>query len=299
MEQGQFNITGIPGTPEPTDRDKLRARVELGLAVFFGILFTLLLIGALTDALQLHQDKHASRGGLIALAVVAIGLLVLCFEWARSAEHRLKLVQGHPVANAFELSNQAAVVTSGADPPIAETRRERVRRLRRKRRYGPRGTAAATVIYVLATIGLIVAAFALRSDADRSAYTQSHGVASTGTVTNVDNIQTCGRYSCSYHAHIAVTLNPPVEGHATSTVSYPAFSSVNVGDQIQVLVDPQQPDYAELPGSPSVKPGQWIGLLVFGVVFALLAVFMGRRLKRMLAARKQVATGGPAALAPT
>jgi len=54
-----------------------------------------------------------------------------------------------------------------------------------------------------------------------------------------------------------------------------------------VLVDPQQPGYAELPGSMFENRWSWILLLLLGVLFAWLAIVEGRVLRRLLTHRRE------------
>ena len=100
-------------------------------------------------------------------------------------------------------------------------------------------------------------------------------------------IKSCGRYSCSYTAEITVRLPEPYHGTTTTTVHYPAYSNLFAGDRIQVLIDPKQPDYAELAGSPDTKSSQWVGLICGCLLFAGLTVISALDLWRLLRRRRQ------------
>jgi hypothetical protein len=89
-----------------------------------------------------------------------------------------------------------------------------------------------------------------------------------------------------------------VRGATTTTVSYPNRTHLAAGDSATVLVDPQQLGYAELPGHPNTTAGQWALGFALAVVFALLAVWDARSLRRAIAMRRrlraQTSTAGPA-----
>jgi hypothetical protein len=85
-----------------------------------------------------------------------------------------------------------------------------------------------------------------------------------------------------------VTLSQPAGGAAQTVVHDPTkdFQQFQQGGVINVLVDPKQTDYAELPGL-RVESKRWYGgPLILGVVFVGLAVLLTyqeikhRRLKR-------------------
>jgi hypothetical protein len=69
-----------------------------------------------------------------------------------------------------------------------------------------------------------------------------------------------------------VSLVSPAGGLATTTVRYPGQSSYLTGQSISVLIDPHQPTYAELPGSPDTSSHTWIWCTVAAIVTGLLTV---------------------------
>jgi hypothetical protein len=75
-----------------------------------------------------------------------------------------------------------------------------------------------------------------------------------------------------YSALITVTLAPPVGGHSTTIVHDPRGSNLIRGEGLQILVDPQQPGYAELPGQPFVQNWEWIFAGSFSLALALAGV---------------------------
>jgi hypothetical protein len=76
---------------------------------------------------------------------------------------------------------------------------------------------------------------------DKSAYTQAHGVSRNGIVTSVTNSGGRTRFS-----EVAVRL----DAQATTTAHVEPVTSLKPGATVRVLVDPQDPGYAEFPGQP-------------------------------------------------
>jgi len=95
----------------------------------------------------------------------------------------------------------------------------------------------------------------------RSAYTQAHGVRQTAQVISEDIGSGRNRTST-----LAVRLGVPVDGDNTTTVHVAdAAPTYSPGASVTVLVDPQDPGYAELPGSPFVSSRQWATILAVGL----------------------------------
>ena len=228
---------------------------------------------------------------------MCIGLLVLCSRWAVRVEHRLRRHQ--PVAQAYESAVLPAA--PAVDAPAAPARAAPARRSRRRgRRYGPVGTSVILGLQVIVALALVAGAISTYSQASRSSYVQHHGTEAGATVGSVDNTQHCSRSGCDWTAAIAVSLSPPVDGTHSTVVHYPDYSDLSAGDRVTVLVDPKQPGYAELPGSPFQSAWAWIVLAAFAVFFALLVAFEGRALLRQLAHRRAhqaQAAGGLATVA--
>jgi len=148
----------------------------------------------------------------------------------------------------------------------------------RRRRGGPVSTAIFGVILAAIAVGLFVFSFNVRSQGARSAYTQAHGVAQQATVVSVTVTQqqqnnpgtTTARPGFS--SKVIVMLSQPVGGQSQTTVNVPQLVTYKAGDPINVLVDPQQPGYAELPGTPDVTSSDSTAFLIAAIVVAALTV---------------------------
>lgn len=81
-----------------------------------------------------------------------------------------------------------------------------------------------------------------------SNYTQHHGVLDSGTISNVSN--TRGSHG-DWSAAVQITLDRPVNGATSTTVTVGNAVSSPDGTPVSVLVDPQDPAYAEYPGRPA------------------------------------------------
>jgi hypothetical protein len=117
----------------------------------------------------------------------------------------------------------------------------------RKRKAGQKPNPRPLFFLCLALMLLSLASFAvilvtIVVPYDKSAYTQAHGQPRSGIVTSVANHE--GK---SHTADVDVQLTQSVGGRATTTAHVPALVSLSPGATVQVLVDPQDPGYAEFP----------------------------------------------------
>jgi hypothetical protein len=92
------------------------------------------------------------------------------------------------------------------------------------------------------------------SEGERSAFTQAHGVRREATVDRIDVFQSAHGQDTS---EVSVTLDKPVAGRTTTTVHVPGNFADAGTDHIAVLVDPQEPGYAEEPGLGSTSSRIW------------------------------------------
>lgn len=122
---------------------------------------------------------------------------------------------------------------------------------------------------------------ALHDDGSRSSAVQHHGVRARGVVTAV-HAMTVTSDSGRYGTTIRVTsylddvaLASPVRGVRVTTVHAPRFKVLRKGAGVEVLLDPRDLSYAEIPGAPMTAKSGWVYLLVgslaawLGLVVAL------------------------------
>jgi hypothetical protein len=149
-----------------------------------------------------------------------------------------------------------------------------------------------TVVLLGAVVAIVALGVTLHGRSARSSYTQSQGVAAAGVVTSVTSVGHDTRYDSWTSYDYRVELTEPV-GDATSTVVHDPtrdFQRFETGERIDVLVDPQDTRYAELPGRP-VQSGAWyVGPLVLSLVLLGLVALVATRSRGLRRAR----TAGPA-----
>jgi hypothetical protein len=149
----------------------------------------------------------------------------------------------------------------------------RWRRSRRRALAAPIMTSLALLMYLGVVTGFAAYAVNLHAQAALSSYVQHDGVHRTGGIVRIQNIEHQDtRGGPWYSALITVTLAPPMEGHSTTVVHDPHGSNLIVGEGLEILVDPQQPGYAELPGQPFGQNWQWIFAGCFSLAIALVGV---------------------------
>ena len=103
-----------------------------------------------------------------------------------------------------------------------------------------------------------------------SNYTQHHGILDSGTVSNVSNTRSDHG---SWSATVRITLDRPVDGATSTTLTVGNEVNSPDGTSVTVLVDPQDPAHAEYPGRPTYPPWVPIMFLCFTGVSALLFIF--------------------------
>jgi hypothetical protein len=123
--------------------------------------------------------------------------------------------------------------------------------------------------------GLIIMATVVSAAANKSGYTQAHGLPRSGVVTSVAN-----HTGKSSSADVGVRLGEPVGGQAATTAHLPSVTSLKPGMAVRVLVDPRDPSYAEFPGQRYIhKVTAQVGAAFFlasFAAFAFLAAWWGR-----------------------
>ena len=112
------------------------------------------------------------------------------------------------------------------------------------RRSNPKAVFFVFLALVLGSFGgLVFAATFVAGGVDKSGYTQDHGLSRSGIVTSVTSQG--GRAPSS---DVEVRLTEPVNGQVATTAHFHPITSLKPGAAVQVLVDPQDPSYAEFPG---------------------------------------------------
>jgi hypothetical protein len=184
--------------------------------------------------------------------------------------------------------------------PVLSKRRPRARRIA----ITPAAlmTWIAGLVLLGSAVSLVTILTGGNANAAKSAYTQTHGVRETATVVQVHNteVESCGgggECGDSWSAVVLVRLPQPVGGRAEITVRVPYKVSYQPGDTVIVLVDPQSPGYAELPGVPMTTKAHVLAFtiaLIVVIIVSGISVFFcvgwwrrARRARRMYAATGQ------------
>jgi hypothetical protein len=108
-----------------------------------------------------------------------------------------------------------------------------------------------------------------------SNYTQHHGILDSGTISNVSNTRSDRG---SWSATVRITLDRPVDGATSTTLTVGNEVNSPDGTPVTVLVDPQDPAHAEYPGRPTSPLLTAVIFLSFTGVLALLFIFAVWRL---------------------
>jgi hypothetical protein len=284
MGADPLNLPGIPGSePEPVRRPA-RMWIELVFALVFAAAVALGGLGFVVESVSGHEHSGTRVGQAIG-AAVAVALLYVSTRWAIRCEHRLR--------------RGVTAAQDAAAKAMRDARRQQMSR--RRHRDGPVALTIVGLIWTGLAIALLAGAVVNVSNAARSSYTQNHGVSVSGTVISADNSTVCSaRGGCSYSATILVRLSRPVGGVSVTTAHYPDSTDLVSGEPVTVLVDPKQPDYAELPGHAYTTAIQWILGFALALVMGLLAFVDWRALVRVLAQRRAARANSsqPAATTP-
>jgi hypothetical protein len=155
---------------------------------------------------------------------------------------------------------------------------------------GRAGTIFVITVLVIMVVGggaMIFHSVQEHGDAARSSYTQAHGVRLAGRV--ISERTSPGDAPNQPTSALTVRLSRPVNGHDTTTVHIQGAPAYSPGAPVTVVVDPQGPGYAELPGAPYTSGGQWVTFLVIGLADILVIPFgMGLAAWRQLRSRRRL-----------
>ena len=233
-----------------------RQRIYLGVAIVLAAFSAFTAFGGLLEAVGYDQQNGDNRGSGIAVLIAFVLLTLVFVRWAVHAEHRLR---GNPTVRSAR--------SSTPHPPRV------LRATGRGRRQGPVAIAFELLVFGGAFIGFGIGAVVLHGEAQHSSRVQHHGVAETGRVVSIDNIEHTTKTSTYYTAHVAVRFSEPVDGVATTLVHYPHRFRGYEHDPITVLVDPKDTGYAEIAGAPNVSTSSWVGMLVVDAIFGAIGGF--------------------------
>ena len=150
---------------------------------------------------------------------------------------------------------------------------ERAPARRRLRASAVVGSTLISSIAGLAMFGTL-SGFSL-SDYFLSNYTQHHGILDSGTISNVSNTRSDKGF---WSATVRITLDHPVDGATSTTVTVGNAVNSPDGTPVTVLVDPQDPAHAEYPGRPTYPLQVTVLFLSLTGVSALLFIFAVWRL---------------------
>jgi hypothetical protein len=240
-----------------------RRRLVIWLAIaFFVIMAALLAIAGVNFIAMATSKGNADYSG--PAAPLGLAFAALCFFGfvlvvSALAEMERKLRQLRQPRWDYE--------------DVAPADGRRWRRRGRRALAAPIMTSLALLMYLGVVAGFAAYAVNMHAQAALSSYVQHHGVHRTGGIVRVQNVQhQDSKYGPWYSARITVALAPPMDGHSTTVVYDPHGSNFIVGEGLEILVDPQQPGYAELPGQPFGQNWQWIFAGCFSLGFALVGV---------------------------
>jgi hypothetical protein len=246
--------------------------VAAGLGGFIGIDSLLYAAGALHGS---GSTAHYAILAALSLVIAVVGAVMAVY-----AEHQLHHLPGGRYA--WALSQAWRAGNSGRQAGNSG----------RRRAHAPGTVAGAALITTAMACFGLVATLQAHSGAQRSSYTQSHGVTETAVADDVENISShTSKGGYSYTNQIAITVQHPAVGDGSATVYGNGQTSVQSGDTLTVLVDPKQPSYAEIPGAPYYTTRSWIEALLFTIVIGGVSVFVWCRAGLMLLRHRRVSRG--------
>lgn len=140
------------------------------------------------------------------------------------------------------------------------------------------------MIAILLILGILLIVYSVSPHGDgvQSSYTQAHGVRRAARVIS----ETTGTAKQPNSA-LTVRLGEPVNGHDTTTVHFHGTTAYSPGALVAIVVDPQDPGYAEFPGAPYTSGGDWEFFLGTGLAVLVMTLGLGVVFPRMLRSRRQ------------
>ena len=211
-------------------------------------------VGCATEVSALGREHQAPAAALVAAAAAFAVAAVVLVRVAIRLEHRVR---------------SAGVTARAATPATRQPPAWRVPN-------SPATRIAGIVIIAIVVAGLAALTVSLHAQGARSAYTQQHGLARRATIEAVVPVSHATSTQAWTTYDYEVALAEPA-GPVTRTIAHDPSRNLQQfgrGDTIRVLVDPRQPDYSELPGSPVESSAWFAGPLVLAVIFAGLAALI-------------------------
>ncbi|HXL94849.1 MAG TPA: DUF3592 domain-containing protein [Streptosporangiaceae bacterium] len=262
--------------------------IAAGAGGIFGIILLLDAVGVTHGS---ASKAHYALQAVLALAIGVVGAVL-----AISSEHQWHHLPGGPSAWAANEGWRTSGQGSGSGSGWGAGRLQLVGQgsgSGRRGLHAPGAVAFQALLFLGITIFLIVSTLQSYSGAQQSSYTQAHGVSETAVADNVQVITNRGSHgSVSYTSDITVTVQHPIVGNGSATVYSQGGTSVTQGSTLTVLVDPRQPSYAEIPGSPYDTTSGWIVSLLFTIVFGIVAGLISRRAVLMILRHRRVSAMG-------
>jgi hypothetical protein len=262
--------------------------IAAGVGGIFGIVLLLEAVGVTHDS---ASKAHYAVQAVLALAIATVGAVL-----AISSEHQWHHLPDGPSAWAANEGWRTGGLSGESDRNWGAGRLQLVGRGSgggRRGLHAPGAVAFQALLFLGITIFLIVSTLQAYSGAQRSSYTQAHGVSETAVADNVQVITHRGSHGrVSYTSDITVTIQHPTVGDGSATVYSQGDTSVTQGSTFTVLVDPRQPSYAEIPGSPYGTTTGWVMSLLFAVVFGIVAGLISRHAILMILRHRRVSKPG-------
>jgi hypothetical protein len=244
--------------------------IAAGAGGIFGIILLLDAVGVTHGS---ASKAHYALQAVLALAIGVVGAVL-----AISSEHQWHHLPGGPSPWAANEGWR----TSGSDTGSS-----------RRGLHAPGSVGFQALLFVGVTVFLLIATLNAYSGAQRSSYTQAHGVSESAVASNVQIITNRSSHGhVSYTSDITVAIQHPTVGDGTATVYSQGATSIMQGSTFTVLVDPRQPSYAEIPGAPYDTTSGWILSLLFTIVIGIVAGLVSRRAVLMILRHRRVSAMG-------
>ncbi|HEX3426752.1 MAG TPA: hypothetical protein VHT30_11510 [Acidimicrobiales bacterium] len=142
-----------------------------------------------------------------------------------------------------------------------------------RRRRTPHSHLFYACVFGGMSLFMIFVTVATYHSAQRSSFVQHHGIAAPATVAQVEKEVHNTRSGSYTTVNVVVQLMTPVDGHSRYTIDTEASTPpAPVGGGVTILIDRNDPSYAELPGEPRDTITAVIVCVVIMALFAAVAV---------------------------